>query len=235
MSRAGKAWQSIPPPGSAISLPSVVRLASGPDPGRGWSTVRDGTRILVHYSRSRVYLIRDAWEALVRHDDVFVQRVRYPGEAEYTIALTRAELEDVFGSVRATRSWEDPRCYHFPMEPPAVRSFIVDVGASDSLPQARKASGARPERAPPPAPPLVPAGPLRDWLDALENPGHRHVLGHIAVHGSLTEADAADLLGGAGEARRFAARLDGLLGPEAPLRVRVASVNGMKRYEREDA
>ncbi len=115
----------MPTPGAATSLAHVLKLARGPDPGKRPVISREGGRTFVHYSRPRVWFDRDAWEALAAPDDVLVQRVCYPGTPAYTIALTRSELEQVFGEVTDSASWSDIRCYHFPAAPPAVESFTV--------------------------------------------------------------------------------------------------------------
>jgi hypothetical protein len=87
--------------------------------------MRFADRLIVHYSRPRFWLDRDAWEFLGRADDVLVQRIRPSGGTAFTIALTRAELEQVFGDVCHTRSWSAVRCYHFPKLPPAIEAFRV--------------------------------------------------------------------------------------------------------------
>jgi hypothetical protein len=75
---------------------------------------------------------------------------------------------------------------------------------------------------------------LRDWLEAVENTGHRQVLAHLAAHGSITEPEVAKMLGSPTLARRFANALDALLPATAPLQVRVDTMDGVKRYVRED-
>jgi hypothetical protein len=67
---------------------------------------------------------RDAWEMLPE-DGVLVQWIRPKGQAPWAMALTRPELERSFGEVRVSASWDAVRCYHFPAEPPAARSFRV--------------------------------------------------------------------------------------------------------------
>lgn len=120
-----KPWRSRPPQGSAIDLPVVRELARGPDPGLAPRVHERDGRIYVHYRRTRLYLDREAWEALSDPADVLVQRIA-PRDAEpFTIALTLAELTRYFGEVRQTRSWDEVRCYHFPQLPPAVSSFVV--------------------------------------------------------------------------------------------------------------
>lgn len=120
-----KPWQRRPARGVAVSLPFVAALAAGPDPGPHPQVHREGGRTFAHYSRTRLYLDRDAWETLTKRDDVLVQRIRVTGEAPFTVAITRAELDRVFGDVRQTASWEDVRCYHFPKLPLAVDAFRV--------------------------------------------------------------------------------------------------------------
>ena len=120
-----KEWQSRPPRGVAVDLPKVRALAAGPQPGVTPRVHREGGRVYVHYGRTRLYLDRNAWEALPGPDDVLVQRIAPSDAPAFTIALTRAELERTFGEVRQTRSWDTVRCYHFPTLPPAVASFRV--------------------------------------------------------------------------------------------------------------
>ena len=117
-------WQTVPPRGRVVTDPVVIRLAAGPDPGIVPRRRLEGTRGYVTYSRTRVYLDRAAWEML-GDDDVLVMRVRPAGEAHWTLALTKQELERVFGQVKDTRSWDEARCYHFPVTPPAAAAFLV--------------------------------------------------------------------------------------------------------------
>jgi len=76
-----------------------------------WSRAR-GVKIVV-YSRTRVYLDRDAWEMLPP-DAVLLMQMRPTDAVAYSLAFTAAELEAVFGEARRTRSWDQVRCYHFP-------------------------------------------------------------------------------------------------------------------------
>lgn len=89
-----------------------------------------------------------------------------------------------------------------------------------------------------PAASAVPSAPggvgLRSWLEAIENPGHRQVLTHLAAHGSITEPEVAKMLGSPSLARKFANALDALVPATSALQVRVDFVNGEKRYVRED-
>lgn len=72
----------------------------------------------------------------------------------------------------------------------------------------------------------------RDWLDEIAEEGPRAVFRHLADHGTVTENEAADMLGGPRAARRFANRLEELA-RKAPFVVRVENVSGMKLYVRE--
>jgi hypothetical protein len=95
------------------------------DHGRPRAQLRDSDGLsIVVYQRPRVYVDRDAWEMLPA-DGVLLMRVRPTGEPGFDLAFTRDELENVFGEVRETRSWEQVRCYHFPNTPRAVESFRV--------------------------------------------------------------------------------------------------------------
>lgn len=71
-----------------------------------------------------------------------------------------------------------------------------------------------------------------DWLETIEDAGHRKVLQDLALYGVVTESDVYVRLGNARAARRFAAALDRLL-PRIPFRVRVESGAEGKRYVRE--
>lgn len=117
-------WSTAPPTGSAVSHPAVLRLVAQGDPGtRPTRRHLDGT-VLVTYSATRVFLKRDAWE-LLPEDGILVQWIRPTGGTPWAMALTFRELERTFGEVRESESWEEARCYHFPVEPPAAKSFRV--------------------------------------------------------------------------------------------------------------
>jgi hypothetical protein len=106
-----------------IDDPAVIAEAR-----REYDGVRPQTRLvdgltIVTYSRSRVYLDREAWEMLPA-DGVLLIRVRPTGGEKFALAFTAGELETTFGEVRQTASWE-AGCYHFPTDPPAARAFVV--------------------------------------------------------------------------------------------------------------
>lgn len=84
----------------------------------------------------------------------------------------------------------------------------------------------RPEAAPP-----SPAAHT-SWIEALEEAGHRLFFTHLSVHGTVTESEASELVGGPRAVRQLTNRLDDLV-RKAPFRVRIESVAGVKRFVRE--
>ena len=70
--------------------------------------------------------------------------------------------------------------------------------------------------------------PSRGWLDDLE-PKVRQLFEHLAAHGTVTETEAATMLGGPRELRRFAREFE-KHAAKAPFPVRIESVGGVKRY-----
>ena len=81
-------------------------------------------------------------------------------------------------------------------------------------------------------------GPVQDavqgqrWLEQLPEGGVRQVFAHLAAYGTVTEAEAASMLGDARGVRRFALRFEEYAG-KAPFAVRIDVVGGIKRYVRE--
>ena len=70
------------------------------------------------------------------------------------------------------------------------------------------------------------------WLDQLLDGGVRHFFEHLVAHGTVTEAEAAVMLGGPRELRRFAFRFEEFA-QKAPFVVRIDVVAGVKRYVRD--
>jgi hypothetical protein len=114
-----------------------------------------------------------------------------------------------------------------------VRVELFHPGAvADVLPYVSDAHFAvAATRAPSSTSPSVPAGGAR-WLDQLPEGGVRHVFEHLAAHGTVTESEAASMLGGARGLRRFALEFEALV-QKAPWGVRIDVVAGVKRYVRE--
>lgn len=70
------------------------------------------------------------------------------------------------------------------------------------------------------------------WLEQLPEPGVRKVFEHLVKHGTITENEAASMLGGPRGLRRFANHFEAHA-QKAPFDVRIDVVAGVKRYVRE--
>ncbi|MCC5578210.1 BREX-6 system phosphatase PglZ [Microtetraspora sp. AC03309] len=70
------------------------------------------------------------------------------------------------------------------------------------------------------------------WLEQFPDPGIRQVFEHLAVHGAVTENEAAAMLGGPRGLRRFTLQFESYA-QKAPFIVRIDVVAGVKRYVRE--
>jgi hypothetical protein len=137
-----------------VDDPTVVAVAGIWDSGRHPRLTRRSGIPIVSYCRTRVYLDRDAWEMLPANG-VLLMRVQPTDGTRYALAFTADELEKVFGEVRATASWRDARCYHFPSEPPAARAFLVNIDGSRNDPAAptlSRPTSPAPQQTPTPAP-----------------------------------------------------------------------------------
>ncbi len=209
----------------------IRALAEGPDPGTQPRRRALRRYAVVTYSRTRVYMDRDAWEML-EPGDVLVQRVRPTGAPHWTIALTLEELERSFGEIRESDSWDNVRCYHFPKVPQAALSYVVgQVPAGRAQPAARPARS-RPVPAPTSPPPVFPealAG--APWLSSIPDEPVRLVFALIAHHGALTEAEVTRILGGPRPFRSFSNRLEAYL-RRLPFGVEVEVTPAGKRYLR---
>jgi hypothetical protein len=70
------------------------------------------------------------------------------------------------------------------------------------------------------------------WLEELPDGGVRRLFEHLAVHGAVTESEAAVMLGGARGLRRFTLDIASFA-KKVPFSVRIEVVAGVKRYVRE--
>lgn len=86
------------------------------------------------------------------------------------------------------------------------------------------------------SPSPAPAGDVgssdASWLRQLPESGVRQVFEHLAAHGTVTENEAAAMLGGPRGVRRFAIQFE-QYAQKAPFGVRIDVVAGVKRYVRE--
>jgi hypothetical protein len=84
----------------------------------------------------------------------------------------------------------------------------------------------------PPAPAASVRASRASWLEQLPESGVRQVFEHLAAHGTVTENEAAAMLGGPRGLRRFAIQFEAYA-QKAPFGVRIDVVAGVKRYVRE--
>jgi hypothetical protein len=199
-------WSDAFPRGSVVDHPAVRELVARGDPGTRPRLQRVLGASLVAYSSTRVFMKRDAWE-LLPADGILVQWVRPTGEKPWAIALTRAELERVFGEVRESASWDEARCYHFPDVPQATAAFRVSVAS----PVPQKSDVRRPasDRVIPPDPP-----PTRATNEPIPTEAAAEsVLRHLRTHPSLTEAEVTRIAGGPREYRRLRRHFEGESSP----------------------
>jgi hypothetical protein len=114
------------------------------------------------------------------------------------------------------------------VEPCVLEEFfaVTVVRAPEETPK-EPAKAQAPAAAPEPP---KPAG--RAWLEAFTDAGVRELFEHLAVHGVVTEDQAAKILGGARAVRRFSNAFDEYA-KKAPFVARIETVGGVKRYVRE--
>ena len=99
-----------------------------------------------------------------------------------------------------------------------------------------------PEPAPEPAPQASrtaaasaapePAGNGREWLQSLPDGPERRLFEHLAIHGIVSEEQAAAIFGNARALRRFSANFESFTA-KVPFVVRIDSIAGTRRYVRE--
>ncbi|MFE9690852.1 BREX-6 system phosphatase PglZ [Micromonospora sp. NPDC005806] len=110
-------------------------------------------------------------------------------------------------------------------------SAVADV--VPCVPDARFAvTATRGPSSPPPAPAASVGASSGSWLEQFPESGARQVFEHLAAHGTVTENEAAAMLGGPRGLRRFALQFEAYA-QKAPFDVRIAVVAGVKRYVRE--
>ena len=109
----------------------------------------------------------------------------------------------------------------------------AEVDVVPCVPDARFAVTATRALATPPSTPARGIGAsTASWLEQLPESGVRQVFEHLAAHGTVTENEAAAMLGGPRGLRRFALQFEKYT-QKAPFGVRIDVVAGVKRYVRE--
>ncbi|MCC6811540.1 MAG: BREX-6 system phosphatase PglZ [Deltaproteobacteria bacterium] len=130
-------------------------------------------------------------------------------------------FELFFRIVGATDARARVELRHTGTEAGDVRSTVLDERFSVTV-----AGGRAPSAEAPPS--------TTSWLAELPAGGVRQVFEHVEKHGAITETEAANMLGGARELRKFAREFEDFA-KKAPFRVRIEVVAGVKRYVREGA
>lgn len=158
--------------------------------------------------------------------------LRVPGRSDVAVELcqTRQGARLAGGAVVA-KVGEEFEVF-FRLVGPADERVVVEVHHPTGIAEVASAlvdarfdvAGVRPGAAP-----AAPASD--DWLASLPE-GGRAVFAHLHEHGSLTEAEALQMLGGASRLRRFAVQFDELA-RKVPFRVRIETIGGVKRFVRE--
>lgn len=167
-------------------------------------------------------------------DEVLVDALQTRGavvRAGSIVATVDADFEVFFRLVGPREARVRVTLYHptheAEVEPCVLEEFfaVTAVRAVEEKPQEpAKAPAAAPE------PAKKPAG--RAWLEAFTDAGVRELFEHLAVHGVVTEDQAAKILGGARAVRRFSNAFDEYA-KKAPFVARIETVGGVKRYVRE--
>lgn len=157
------------------------------------------------------------------HDDVQVELCQTRGSARLVGGVVQAAVGETFELFFRLSGSRDAR----------VRVVLFHAGATANvLPcelETRFAVAAT--RVVDAQPVAVPAVGVT-WLNQLPEGGVRQVFEHLAAHGTVTEGEAAAMLGGARGLRRFALQFEELA-QRAPWGVRIDVVGGVKRYVRE--
>lgn len=160
-------------------------------------------------------------------DDVQVELCQTRGKARIVGGVVVATVGERFEIFFRLSGSSDARVLVELHHPSAAADVVPCV------PDARFAVAVtRPPLSALPAAPGTAAASSTSWLDQLPEAGVRQVFEHIAAHGTVTESEAAAILGGPRGLRRFAVRFEEFA-QKAPFGVRIDVVAGVKRYVRE--
>lgn len=166
--------------------------------------------------------------------------LRVPDVVEVQVELcqTRGNARIVGGAVQATVGEPFELFFRLSGSSDArVRVELHHPGAvADVLPYVPEArfavAAARALSSPPPSTAVAAPAGRASWLEQLPEGGVRQLFEHLAAHGTVTENEAALMLGGARGLRRFTLEFERLV-QKAPWGVRIDVVAGVKRYVRE--
>ncbi len=170
-------------------------------------------------------------------DDIRVvfKHVTTPGElrtGRIQLPVTEAWTEVFFALEGPTDDLARVEIFH-PDSVERVQSAVPDqwysvLGTTALPPKMTKASTI------PPPPEQERAPRSEGWAGAIADEGARKMFLHIEKHGSITEAEAAKLLGSPRAFRKFSLELETHL-PKLPFRIRIDTAGDGKRYVREVA
>ena len=134
--------------------------------------------------------------------------------------------------VGETETWRDTEAVGEPLQDSTfVKKAIGDRAQAPTAIEVKDKS-VQPQQGEPVKSRVEYTDPIPEWLLKFPEGGIRNLFAHLATHGVLTESEAANMLGGHREFRRFARQFDDLH-PNAPFRVRIETMSGVKRYVRE--
>jgi len=159
-------------------------------------------------------------------EDVQVELCQTRGNARIVVGAVHASVGERFELFFRLSGSSDARVLIEVYHPSAVEN--VDPGRPDAR---FTVIATRPSSSTSAPTGVVTAGG-GSWIEDLPDGGVRQVFEHLATHGTVTENEAAVMLGGARGLRRFALQFEELA-RRAPFTVRIDVVAGVKRYVRE--
>jgi hypothetical protein len=133
------------PRSKAVDHPAVLAEAIRGDVG--YRPVLRGTDDLpiVTYRRASVTVLRSAWDLLPARGVILIRVHPTNGATPFGLALTAAEMQDVFGEVAEVDCWHTRGCYSFPTIPASADAYRIAVAEAWAGPRER-AARTRPRR-----------------------------------------------------------------------------------------
>ena len=158
------------------------------------------------------------------HDDIHVEIVQARGPARTRTNIIDATVGAPFEIFFRLSGPRDARALVEVYHPSATADVTPDAPDTRFAITAER-STRTPER-------TTTEPTTNDWLNAFDDHRIRSVFEHLARHGTITEPEAATMLGGPRALRRFAAHFESHAA-KAPFDIRIDIVGGVKRYVRE--
>ena len=118
---------------NVASLNAVRSLASRPRIGTEPRTFHLDGQVIIAYTRPRLWLDRMAFDDLPEDGIILVQVFETNG-LQSAYAFTKNDIRKIFPHVLASRSWSDPRVwhYHFPQVPSYVKPYRVPIDSTQT-------------------------------------------------------------------------------------------------------